>query len=152
MDAVARVDAVADDLAVEGPGPELVLLDVVRRAREEDLVADALGADVGACVVITPSTRRLVVVFEFDGRRARTGKVRDDAVAVFLDADFPLAAGVELVGVARLPDARRGRPRAYWLGQRQRGGERGAGQRPQWRGGREAWCSPRAGRQGRGRR
>ena len=49
MDAVARVDAVADDLAVEGPRPELVLLDVVGRAREEDLVADALGADVGAC-------------------------------------------------------------------------------------------------------
>ena len=111
MDAVARVDAVADDLAVEGPGPELVLLDVVRRAREEDLVADALGADVGACVVITPSTRRLVVV-EFEGRGAATGKVRDDAVAVFLDADFPLAAGVELVGVGRLPDARRGRPRS----------------------------------------
>ena len=57
MDAVARVDAVADYLAVEGPGPELVLLDVVGRAREEDLVADALGADVGACGGLTSRRR-----------------------------------------------------------------------------------------------
>ena len=48
---------------VEGPGPELVLLDVVGRAREEDLVADARRADVGAATAAFPhamaSTRRL---------------------------------------------------------------------------------------------
>ena len=79
MDAVARVDAVADDLAVEGPGPELVLLDVVGRAREEDLVADALGADVGA------------------------REVRDDPVAAIGDFGFNGRRGEKIVAVENGP-------------------------------------------------
>ena len=63
-----------------------------------------------------------------EGRRARARRsARADAVAVFLDADFPLAAG-ELVGAARLPDARRGRPAACagWA-------SASVGRRPPWR-------------------
>ena len=41
VDAVAGADFVPHDVPVERPAPELVLLDVLRRAREEDLVADA---------------------------------------------------------------------------------------------------------------